>query len=230
MGARGRDSGRTHVREPVGHSVRANARARRHHRLRPSPVRAGLPGGRRSGRRCRVRGCWSTGRARRFSNAAMAAVAVGALALAGLAAPWIYGAKVQQRWWPPYALNLRAARSDRGGRLRAHAIRPLASRFSRRGRTPSPRSWRSRSGAPTCRARACIACSAARPRRRPRARARRTRRSAPSTSFDQLKAFGARTGVSWYIADTPGDPAAGRPAVTSRCVYCGATVQVYDLR
>ena len=50
-----------------------------------------------------------------------------------------------------------------------------------------------------------------------------------ATSYEQLQAFGERTGVAWYIADTPASqqwPA----AVQDRRVFGSGAVSVYHLR
>ena len=165
---------------------------------------------------------------RRFSSSTVAAVAVGGLALAGLAAPWIYGAKVQQRWWPPYALNfvdrdaLEAGRfvrghSTAGDQILATGEDPLAvlvALTERRAYLSRTSLYRLLGGAATAAT---------------DERAREHATVGAVTSFDQLKAFGAKTGVSWYIADTPAT-LLWPDVVTSRCVYCGNTVRVYDLR
>jgi hypothetical protein len=49
------------------------------------------------------------------------------------------------------------------------------------------------------------------------------------SSFEDLRAFGARTGVAWYIADTPATEQ-WPPAVTTRSVFGADGIRVYDLR
>jgi hypothetical protein len=52
---------------------------------------------------------------------------------------------------------------------------------------------------------------------------------AQATTFDEVKAFGARTGVDWYIAD--GAPGAAWPeAIARHSVFTVGGVRVYDLR
>ena len=166
--------------------------------------------------------------ARRFANGHVATVVVGVVAVAGLTAPWIYGAKVQQRWWPPYALNpmspdaVAAAafvrrHSTPGELILAASEDPLALLVALTER----RAYLSRTslyhllGGTTAEV--------------TDARAREHAALGAVTSFDQLKSFGAKTGVSWYIADTPATQV-WPVAVTGRCAYCSDRVQVYDLR
>ena len=168
---------------------------------------------------------WTT---RRLANGHVAAVVVGIVAVAGLSAPWIYGAKVQQRWWPPYALNAMSPDAVAAGAfVRRHStpgeliLAASEDRLAVLVALTERRAYLSRTSLYHLLGGATAEVTDA--------RAGEHAALGAVTSFDQLKSFGAKTGVSWYIADTPATqlwPA----AVIGRCAYCGDTVQVYDLR
>lgn len=158
----------------------------------------------------------------------LAGVVVVAVSLIGLTVPWTLGARVQQRWWPPYA-SLAVSRdalaagefvrthSRPGDQVLAASGDPEAvyvSLSERRAYVSRISLYQSLGGEFSSQV--------------------RTRVDAPATfararSFEQVKALGAAMGVSWYIADTPTSlqwPA----SEDARCAYCGDTVRVYDLR
>lgn len=149
-------------------------------------------------------------------------------ALVGLVVPWREGATIQQRWTPAYAqIPMSLATFEAGAYVRQHSAPgeqmlaasedPLAV-FVALGERQA---WLSRTALYRSLGPAFAVPADA--------RAAAHASLAGVTTFDALKAFGATTGVAWYIADTPASrdwPA----AITSHCVYCGDDVRVYDLR
>jgi hypothetical protein len=149
-------------------------------------------------------------------------------ALAGLVVPWRDGAVIQQRWTPAYAtipvdgdtaaaaafVRQQSAPGDEVLASREDPLAVIVALTERRG-------WLSRSSlyrslgpefAESADARAAEHASIAQ-----------------ATTFDEVKAFGARTGVDWYIAD--GAPGAAWPeAIARHSVFTVGGVRVYDLR
>jgi hypothetical protein len=149
-------------------------------------------------------------------------------ALAGLVVPWRDGAVIQQRWTPAYAtipvdgdtaaaaafVRQQSAPGDEVLASREDPLAVIVALTERRG-------WLSRSSlyrslgpefAESADARAAEHASIAQ-----------------ATTFDEVKAFGARTGVDWYIAD--GAPGAAWPeAIARHSVFTAGGVRVYDLR
>ncbi|HUU35454.1 MAG TPA: hypothetical protein VMW48_15420 [Vicinamibacterales bacterium] len=168
---------------------------------------------------------WS---ARRVGSATVATAVVIALALAGVSVPVVTGARVQQTWTPQYAeISVpRAAfeaatyvrrQSQPGALVQSASEDPQAVMVAiteRRGYLSRTSLYRSL-GPDT----ATVADR----------RAAEHASVVNATSYEQLQAFGERTGVAWYIADTPASqqwPA----AVQDRRVFGSGAVSVYHLR
>ena len=176
----------------------------------------------------RPRSASVAGQADRGGAAAWPWFAVVLVALVGLSTPCRYGARVQQRWWPPYA-TIRITRDvlDAAEFVRTHS-RPgeqvlagsqdpeavFVALTERRAYLSRVSLYRLLGGPFAAELQARIDAHA----------------SVDSvSSFDELKSLGGAIGVSWYIADTPASlswPASER----ARCAYCSDTVRVYDLR
>ena len=163
-----------------------------------------------------------------FRTERIGLAALCALGLTGLAVPHVIGRDVQQRWSPrsaavPIGRDAFGAgtfvrnRSNRGEQVLAATEDPLAAyvALTERGAFLARRDLFRRVGADA----AAIV----------NARSVEHASLTGVSTFEALQAFGRRSGVGWYIADT----AATRlwpGAIRERCSYCGETIQVYDLR
>ena len=150
------------------------------------------------------------------------------LGFAGIAVPHVMGPTVQQRWNPRFAAvsigrdtfgagAFVRDRSIRGDQVLAASEDPLATyvALTERGAFLARGDLYRKVGAES----AAIV----------NARSAEHATLTGVSTFEALQAFGRRSGVGWYIADTattrlwPG-------AIRERCSYCGETIQVYDLR
>ncbi len=165
---------------------------------------------------------------RRFSSHRPVTLLMACLMLAGLVVPWHYGAKIQQRWMPKYSLilvspDLIAA----GAYVRSHSAageQVLAASQDAQGivvALTERAAYLSRM--PLFQLLGGDALELANVRS-----AAHAALSNP-TSFDALHAFGIRTGVAWYIADTP-STLLWPSDVTGHSVFESGAVRVYDLR
>jgi hypothetical protein len=168
---------------------------------------------------------WST---RRFRSTTPPAAVMLALAAAGMTIPWHDGERIQQHWVPAYAL-LPVPREafPAADYIRAHSsaeeqiVSASGDRHAFYVAATERRAWLSRKslfetlGPPT----ASVAG----------VRERALAQVASPRTIDDLRAFGHREGVSWYIADLP-TTMLWPDTVRDYCAYCGDEIRVYDLR
>ena len=165
---------------------------------------------------------------RRWSHTTGVDAAVLAVAMLGVAVPWWEGGGIQQRWTPAYAqIPVSHAAVEAAGYVRRHSApgdQILAASEDPQAvlvALTERRAYLSRAG--LYRSLGPAFADAA------NRRASEHAALAGLSSFVELRAFGGRTGIAWYIADTPSTwlwPA----EVTSHSAFDSAGVRVYDLR
>lgn len=165
-------------------------------------------------------------RATAGERGALVAAAV-AFALA-LVVPWQLSARVQQRWVPQYATMIVPLDAwPAAAYVRAHAgaadqiLAASEDHYALFVALSERRAWLSR--ASLYRQLGSESSSAVAQRLDAHAAL------GPAPTWEQLRAFGREQGVAWYFADAPSSRQ-WLDDVVDRCVYCGDTVRVYDLR
>lgn len=164
----------------------------------------------------------------RWSRSTFVDAGVLAAALLGLVVPWRDGAGIQQRWTPAYAeIPVPPATLQAGDYVRRHSApgdQILAASEDPQAvlvALTERRAYLSRTGLYRSLGPAFAGWADA--------RAAEHAALAGISTFEELRAFGARTGVAWYVADTAASHA-WPAAVTAQCAWCGDGVRVYDLR